>query len=249
MNRRRFLKHGALWVPTLFAITKARGQGMLTLLSGSPPAAGPCATTDAPGSHSLLLEGFEGTGYENTWTVDQGSVDPNYATPAGGPTGSCSQSLRINSAGNLNSVSHDFTSGADGSVAVSFWFYANTMPNTESIGLMYMGADVYGSNKTLWIEFEDFGDKHLLLKGAANATGPVLAQSTWYQIGLRFNRNATSYLSVRDINGSAVGSEVSVTAADIVQQYLVFGNWTSKTLDRVYDVIQVDADGTKYTWQ
>lgn len=116
--------------------------------------------------------------------------------------------------------------------------------------IFFMGADASASSFTFQIQIEDFTTIHLRYLGTAATQGPDISVNTWYQIGVKVAQNATCTFTVRDINGDPVGTpNQTITGNDALPRYMGLGNTSSKTLTTCFDVVQVDADNTKYTWE
>lgn len=68
-----------------------------------------------------------------------------------------------------------------------------------------------------------------ILNNTTQTTGPTISENTWYRVEMDCSRNATSTLRVFSIGGSQVGSDVSLTAADVAFTYMMFGKQSAAT--------------------
>lgn len=68
-----------------------------------------------------------------------------------------------------------------------------------------------------------------LLNAVTDVTGPTLSENTWYRVEVDCSRNATSTLRVYSIGGSQVGSDVTLTAADVAFSYMMLGKQSAST--------------------
>ena len=184
------------------------------------------------GSSFLLQEGFEGTGYENTWTESAtGTVDEdNTGTVIAG-----SQSLRVNLSAQTGSTYATFT--AQGSLFCKFRYNVASTSGNPTIATIRNGSTILGSlilvgvNRTLravaaggsnasssatiatgtniyiWFEYVKGSGSNAICRAgwAATDSKPALT-STGTQTCLSSNGTATS-----DADGLYLGHSVSST--------------------------------------
>lgn len=144
---------------------------------------------------SVVAEGFEGAGYENSWTETIGSgntvdEDDTSVTP---PTSGGSQTLNTVGAGTNLDAYTSFDSGgaqdADNYICFYFrfatidtadtdnlWFFSLHGPTLPSLGL---AMDSVSSNPTLRIYYYD--------GSTTQADTRVISASTWYRYEAQYN--------------------------------------------------------------
>jgi len=204
------------------------------------------ATPPASGSSLLLEEGFEGTGYENTWTAaGTGTVDPDEASTviAG------SQSLHINLVSQTGSTYSAYS--ATGTVFVKFRLRAvSTNGGTQAIATIRDGTNVLatcslagsppklranaagGSNNTsleavpddenLWVWFE-------YVKGTG--AGDAVCRVGWHDSDVKPTFVAAEQRTAISANGSGTANG----------SRLYLGNTSSGYFDAYFDTVQVSA--------
>lgn len=184
-----------------------------TLLKATNVVSSGCSTP----SYATFNEGFEGTGYENTWATATGTVDPDYATPTGFPNG-CSQCLRVVTDGNDLHANYDM-GASKANLGISFYFRAHAMGaawNRTSV------LDFYGSayfNAAFGVIYRNAGGTPVLyLSGTADSANWTLSLDTWYYVQIHGAMNGgTVYMKIDNAN------EKSVTAAAQTPRYVTFG--------------------------
>lgn len=185
MKRRNFIKHGALWVPTLLLARKSAGQIGLQ----SPGFVGQLSKKEIGAAQTWLLqETFEGTGYDNPQGVtfsETGTVDENETGVV--LDGSQSASITYTTAtGGITTVP---ALTAVDSIYSYFLFRMTAMPTTiTSIYLIQTGATVIGQIYVL-------ADGRMGARqgtGTAAYTVNTVSINTTYHVWFRYSKGTGS---------------------------------------------------------
>lgn len=197
----------------------------------------------------LLQEGFEGSesGYDNSgWSEvinATGSIDPDYTTPAGGPTGSLTDVLRS-------------TAAASGDKGYSEWNYG--IANDRNLIRFYFNvvSESLSDGQTAWIFivtnsggslsnyiriYQDGANlkvQHILYTGGTTVqvVSETISTDTWYRYEFRYDIVSLLY-EVR-LNGVNVGSG-SLTVATRDSQILRVGiYYCQNAIELLIDLIE-----------
>lgn len=202
MKRREFIKQGALWVPTLFAIGKARGQA----LSLRDPAfvrkasvGSSCATTDTSIAHDELLEGFQtaSTGYENTWveygtTANITAYADTSALTSGKPTGACDRAWKLVVPSDGTETYAKWTRGSAISnsvtVDVVFYMYISALPAAGHPFMPFVIAGEYLDPIVRVHIYNNYGD--CLIRAQTSTSSDYISGFTagaWHKIAIHLD--------------------------------------------------------------
>lgn len=203
----------------------------------------PFVFTTPGGSSFLLEEGFEGTGYENTWTAaGTGTVDPDESTTVI----SGSQSLHINLVSQTGSTYSDFT--AQSSVFVKLRLrVASTNGGTQTIATLRNGT-------TLLASLILAGTNRVIRANAAggsnNTSTDVLPVDTdlyvWFEYVKGTGTDAICRVGWATTDTkptfTAAGGKTAISAngtATVDADRIYLGNTSSGVFEAYFDAVQV----------
>lgn len=177
------------------------------------------ATCSTPANGDMLSEGFLGTGYENTWTLTDGTatVDPDFTLLGTPPTGSCTEGMDVNAADG-NTPEHvqsptwtaidPTTTNSD--ITFSLYVDSYTLPY-DGRGLVILNA-----NNSTGLSADTFRlgifrvSGGLAIRVQGNSTINVaISEDTWYTVVVHLDTTAAN--SSITLNG---GSATTFTRKD-----------------------------------
>ena len=203
------------------------------------------ATPPASGSSFLLQEGFEGTGYENSWTESAtGTVDEDHT----GTVITGSQSLQINLAAQNGSAYASFTATND--VYCKFRFrVASTNGGNQVVATIRDGATVLG---TLTLAGASRVLRATASGGSNGTSSDVLPVDTniyvWFEYLKGTGANAIFRVgwattdSKPSLASTGAKTGVSANGTSTAQPSRIYlGNTSTGTVECFFDAVQVSA--------
>jgi len=198
----RILLIAGLLIALVFTASADRRR----LMMARNATASPCSTSDATIPHDTFLEGFEGTGYENTWTESgtTAGIDEDYSA-SWAVTGSCSQVLRVVVPDDGTETYVSLTNGTwTLSVNVDLYFYllipSSAAPATgEDYRIAVVNNNVApGSNQRGRIHISNTGGTlGLYAQGSTISGTNTITTDTTYLVKMHLNTTvANSYLQI-----------------------------------------------------
>ena len=177
MNRRNFIKRGALWVPTTFAILKSRGQAF-TLRD-------PAMVRKAESSVSYLMdEGFESGTAPTGWTA--ASAVRVYNTSTSGLSMDGTYCLAMtSSAGSTETQSADIAGQSE------IWAYFKFRTTNYVSGCRVAVLRDSGGNRALEIYCPGGGTRLYVGGGSFNSFGASLSNNTTYHCWMHWKSDGT----------------------------------------------------------
>lgn len=235
------------------------GSGNKPILNGSSQVSG-WTNTDIPADFGNLLdEGFEGTGYQNTWseTIGSGSVVDEDSTAVTPPTGGGSQILNIQKVSPNYNAKTRFDMGSEQSITYSRFYVYITSEGLSNSQFHYLFRTYNGSSQNVTnlrlnqnasgelrfqYDYWNNGGTSLSANYPNVALGAgSISLNTWYKIELKYD--ATNSSVEFRVNGSTVGSAGTLTGSlRNPPRYIDLGNDSfSYTLNAYYDRVAVDS--------
>ena len=150
----------------------------------------------------LINEGFEGTGYEESWTetTDTGcTLDEDSTTPAGIPEGSqCLECYIIDYVDNQAHIRQDFGAGGKATLYGGCYFYLNSLHATARyLNVLYVMSTTYADNLQI-ILLEDSGTLKLRFDyyddGSLKSTATISASiQTWTLVEYKYDTSGGAW--------------------------------------------------------
>lgn len=159
LNRRNFIKQGAIYVPAfgIFVPSLLRGQEerRRAAVNVAAAAGGSCATSDTVLAHDEMLFGWGSgddptpwTGPVNITSADSVTFDTNYDTSAlttGKPAGACTTALRSTLSGVAGHDTYQFDRGSiigvGTAVRIQFYIYVQSNLSASRIAILTAGTN------------------------------------------------------------------------------------------------------------
>lgn len=196
------------------------------------------------GSSFLVQEGFEGTGYENTWTESAtGTVDEDHT----GTVIAGSQSLQINLSGQTGSAYVSFA--GQSSLFCKFRFrVASTNGGTQPIATIRNGTTVLG---TLALAGANRNLRATAVGGANGTAGDTIATTGPIYVWVEYVKGTgadaifrcgwsdTDSKPTMTSTGTRTGYSTGSATTDATRLYL--GNTNTGTVECFFDAVQVSA--------
>lgn len=158
-----------LWLLIISIQVHAQSRRLVTVLTKNPK---PNLVVSSPSQSYLLSEGFEGTGYENTWS-ENGTIDEDYAVTSGEGVQSC-RVLTGTLSGATNSLGGTYT---------ELWghFMVNLPDVTPSSELYFF--NLLGATEMSTIRIRTTGVTRSVHNNAiVNGTAENIADNTWFRV-------------------------------------------------------------------
>lgn len=235
MNRRNFIKKGAIWVPSLFAIGRARGQAFTfrdPAFVRKTVAGSSCATTDTSIPHDELLEGFQtaSTGYENTWvqygtTANITAYADTSALTTGKPTGACDRAWKLVIPSDGTETYAKWTRGSGISTGTTidtvFYVYLSALPaNGKSLYILSLSGNSYDLIGRVHI-YNNVGAGLIHWQASVNSNYVSFTAGEWHKITIHLDSTAAnSYMQV-DAGTQEAFTRNTAAGKDLREVYLM----------------------------
>lgn len=232
MNRRSFLKSGALWVPPLFAIGRASGA-VLTL--ADPAMVGRTRPVASASLKDLTSDAWQNFEFDTMDTSNLGSNDhitggtwaiggsPTTSTSGqysalftyGGTTDTGTRGLAAGVTAE-NRVEYEWAS-TPALATMAFWFYSGSLDSGKYSYVGFIGTGKFSAQAWL-LMFNTSGTHALSIEAALSGSQTsgqaiTISPATWYWVVMLGQNATTCKLSVFDTSGSRVGVERTCTGA------------------------------------
>ena len=203
----------------------------LMVVGGGVPSVGCSTPTDG-----TVHEGFEGAGYENTWS-ETGTPNEDADAPGSPPTGACSQSFSYTTNNAVQKATFDTgSSRTDLSFKVSFYVDSWPDPFFDSTWLLEfnVGAWPWEFVKIFYIN----GTGNLTVETGSTYNMGAVSTDTWHTLECHIPRNAAGACR---LDG---GADVAVTGKDQGWRYIYIGSVTEADGGGLFylDNLQVNYD-------
>jgi len=201
---------------------------------GQTPSGSCSSTTD-----NIFDEGFEGAGYENTWSENgSGTINEDYSRPgAQSPTALCSQVLYVDTDSSNETYATLNEGTARSEVYVRFYYYPGTQAASTYPYILDAGDSNGVYNLGFRVQLYSGASPSVRARGATDSSTASVNAGAWNLIEIHFVRNDASWIK---ING---GSELSFTASDYDVQYYFLGHTglaPTPTLTSYYDLFAIN---------
>jgi hypothetical protein len=224
-------------------IGKGRPRGVVSAV---------CATSDTTLPHDQLLEGWQNSGPENTWTswvgTDVASFDQNFDTSAlttGKPVGACDRGLQVTVTGTAGEETIYWNRGSAVTVslqAVDVYFYINvtTSPDAgENISICNLNSTATGSGSVMaYINVRNNAGSIEIQAEASTSSAFTALSSGWNKCKVHLDTTAaSSYFQLND------GTQNTFTRLGTTFQYVHIGaeqHALNENITYVVDLITVD---------